>query len=748
LIKQLISILLLFISLCFLSGDSFGYIHDFSGDVLIESNNEKKIVLTAINGRNIGDGNIIRVNQNSYCEIYSDDKRTFIRLDSDTEVKFIETDETREIYLEDGSLYISNRNPEIAKKTFVFADFSQIYLTNSNLWVSSKGSDHDQIYSFGNQIDISDKYKGIRYHGNEINMIHASEEEIVDIESNDPKEDFKHIVPSYIFSDFLIRKETYAAADSLLFDVSEFQLIPDYNENLDAEIFEESNFGFNISSGLAYLHDASYIPIALELYIKYNNMNAIFKIDEYFALGNSEINVNDWSELSTLLSKINHLSYYNNDETILVNVGELKGLTFGHGQVLHKYSNSYNYPIMQRTGLQLQVYPKNKLSYNIDFFVSDLSQIINGGGFLGCHFSYHISKLFPLTIGYGYITDLDQYSEIDVNGQSNIRAHELDFKYELFRKSGYTIDLISEYDAIFFPNTIKYFRYDGSSTGALKQRDKTRGVMFGSKVIFDSGHKVKMGVHINDALYTPYYFSSTYDFEKVRMLRFDEDIQALNLNENSDIPCNDLDGDGECNNQDILYLSKEWHPLFLRGDFVYPTAGASFYYEYNYYNKRGITASGMYLFDNHTNSDKSYYLFDIEFFSKSGYPFKQLNEFSLYFHRNFALSNMDNAKENLMFGTKLDIRLTESIQLIVDIQSVFYDFNQDANVDNVNSFNSQIKYNAPDPKKIIHARSQRKNNNQIVAFSPKHNFKKSGPLHSWLKRINPFKKKNKKKDED
>ena len=41
-----------------------------------------------------------------------------------------------------------------------------------------------------------------------------------------------------------------------------------------------------------------------------------------------------------------------------------------------------------------------------------------------------------------------------------------------------------------------------------------------------------------------------------------------------------------------------------------------------------------------------------------------------------------------------------------------------------------------------------KDENKIVAFSPKHNFKKSGPLHDWLKRINPFKKKNKKKDED
>jgi len=396
------------------------------------------------------------------------------------------------------------------------------------------------------------------------------------------------------------------------------------------------------------------------------------------------------------------LSYFNESKTIFLNVGKLKNLTFGHGQVLHKYSNSYNYPIMQRTGAQLHISPKNKFSYSIDLFISDVSQVINGGGFFGYHFSYHLSKLFPLTIGYGYLSDMDQYSEvdIDIDSTSNIQAHELDFEYKIFENNQYRVDLIYEWDGIYFPQTITYYRYDDDASTAEKTKDGTMASMFGSKVTLDSGHKMIMGLHYNGALYTPYYFSSTYDFEKVRMLEFD-DQQAMNLNHDNDIPCDDVDGDGECNNQDILYLSKEWYPLFIRDSYVYQTIGASFQYEYNYYNKRGCTLSGMYLFDNDSNSSNSYYLFDIEFFSKGGYIFKQLDEFSLYFHRNFALSSADDSgKENLMFGAKFDISITESIKLIIDAQSVFYDFNQDANVDNINSLNFQIKYNIPDPRKI------------------------------------------------
>ena len=104
----------------------------------------------------------------------------------------------------------------------------------------------------------------------------------------------------------------------------------------------------------------------------------------------------------------------------------------GNIKTLKRYSNSYNYPIMRRTGFQLNVSPKNRASYDIDFFISDLSQFFNSGGLMGFHFSYHLSKRFPLTIGYGQITDFNQLSELELNKESTIRARELDFNYRVY----------------------------------------------------------------------------------------------------------------------------------------------------------------------------------------------------------------------------------------------------------------------------------------------------------------------------
>ena len=67
----------------------------------------------------------------------------------------------------------------------------------------------------------------------------------------------------------------------------------------------------------------------------------------------------------------------------------------------------------------------------------------------GYHISYHLSKHLPLTIGYGSITDFNQFSELDIDVKSPVTARELDFKYELFENKKYKIDLIAELDGIF-----------------------------------------------------------------------------------------------------------------------------------------------------------------------------------------------------------------------------------------------------------------------------------------------------------
>ena len=148
----------------------------------------------------------------------------------------------------------------------------------------------------------------------------------------------------------------------------------------------------------------------------------------------------------------------------------------------------------------------------------------------------------------------------------------------------------------------------------------------------------------------------------------------------------------DCEDGEVIYLSKELYPVMENQDFVFPTLGASIEYEYNYYNKRGISISGMYLFDNHIDSDNSYYLLDFEIFSTGGYLFKRLDNYKLYFHRNFTNSNRNSKTENIMFGTMIELSLFKSIKLNLNFNNVFYDFDEDTKVDQVKSANIQVKY--------------------------------------------------------
>ena len=715
-----ILVLLSLFSFSFPKESAPAYIQNFTGDVIIQSTDLKREATPAIIGRRIKSGDIIKVLGDSTCDLQTEDKRTFIKLDANSEIKFIDRFTIREVHLKNGSIYIHNISNNSQNRTYLFSNHSQMYLTNTKLWVSINEASIDKIYSFGDEIFISDKHKGRKlildksffnsFPGidkENINMIHATSSEIYSIDRNNPEDNFLDEIPKYVFSDFKSKDSQGIGAlffndllesDSELFKRDEADLIPTYYSNTSVDI--ENNYGVNIYSGSSYLYKDYYNSIVIEPYIAWKNLEMIFRFDEYFQNNDTSLVINHWFQgggndlyisPKTLLSKITYISLFNDKKTMYMNIGKLKNLSFGHGMLLNKYSNSYNYPIMQRTGAQIHLSPKNRYSYSLDFFASDIPQIYDDGGLVGAHASLFLSKFFPLTIGFGYIYDFDQYSEINVNlkGDASIEARELDLSYSIIDNDDYLVEAIYEWDGIFFSDEVRYLRSTETELYTALTTEGTQGHTIGGKLSLDGGHKLMAAMHSNQALYTPYYFSSTYDFEKIRTLKFNSDNYAHQQNKSF------LDNFcvNECSDGSIIYLSKELYPVMANQDFVFPTLGASLQYEYNYYNKRGVSMSGMYLFDNHPDSDNSYYLLDFEIFSTGGYLFKRLDNYKLYFHRNFTntkKNQIDN--ENIMFGTMLDIKIIKSFKLYLDFQNVFYDLDEDTTIDHVRSINAQLKY--------------------------------------------------------
>ncbi len=546
-------ILFLF-SIIFSEDKKQAHIQNFTGDVYIHTSSGNKSIIAAILGRSLYDRDILEVKGNSSCEIFFNDNRTRIKIDSNSKIKFVHTSTTREIYLIEGSLSINNNSNHTDKTTFLFLNHSQLFLTNSEIWATKQDPTADVIYTYGKEINVSDIYRGNRLYENQNSIIYVNQEVL----RSDPSEamisKIKKFMPDYLDNDLVSNKSNKQSDDLILFDKNEADLIPTYYANVNTENIE-SNRGINFYSGASHIYDGQYINFVAEPYFSWKNMEVLFKFDGYLATKDSTENINNWLNPATILSKINYFSITNNSKSIFFNIGKLKNISFGHGQLLHKYSNSYNYPLMQRTGAHLHIRSSKSDIFSMDAFVADIPQVFNGGGFFGAHASFFLSKHIPLTIGFGYVVDRDQYSELDfeLNNHSQLEAQLIDLEYLFINNESYKLSYAFEFDGIYFPYKVSYYRQEDESG---YHRLGTWGSMNGLEMIFDSGHKIFTGLHYNGSLYTPYYFSSTYDFEKVRSMAFTGDNNAHSLNDNLTFLNDFCNSENECTEGDIIFLTK------------------------------------------------------------------------------------------------------------------------------------------------------------------------------------------------
>ena len=70
-----------------------------------------------------------------------------------------------------------------------------------------------------------------------------------------------------------------------------------------------------------------------------------------------------------------------------------------------------------------------------------------------------------------------------------------------------------------------------------------------------------------------------------------------------------------------------------------------------------------------------------------------LDNLKLYFHRNFAsVSGHGSGAENIMAGIGFDFEITNVFNFHFDWQNVFYDIDSDADVDKINAYTIEFKY--------------------------------------------------------
>ena len=687
--------LLLFLSSNLFGGEKIAYIQSIKGDVRIYSKNKLKPPIVAIIGREIQENDIIRTYGNSECVIIFKDKTTYLHLGSTSEIQFIESSLTRTMNVNYGNVFFYQvKNPK--KHLYIFTLASQINLKEGKIWLSSNLSGDDEVYIIENSAQVYNEISSKGERTNKGKVAFSTLDgffEIVKLKQDDlPK-----YVKKYINKDLKLGEFENLEFERLKkVKLKEWDLIPEYAINAEQDIEPlDEGFKYKLGIGLGKIWQSDFVEFSFVPTFHKGNIRMGFDFPIYLS-SNNDIKINHWG-MFDIIDKIVYLDYFSSNGKFFIHAGNISKITFGYGQLIRNYRNTYGYPHLQKTGITSSYEVKEDF-LDLEMFVSDLADLSSSGMFFGIKSNIFLSKNFPLDIELGLVADVNQYSGLeDWSSMSNniasrlLTGFNIHLNYELLSSYSNEVNVFFDMVSMFYPEK-RVFQREYREV----KRDGSWGISFpGIKYKLRKQFSLSAALHYNSSLFEPSFFNSTYDLTRVENLLFDNNSESEKQMIEDLLDYYDLyNGDIENSDYTYIYIPKDLITVINGSQNKYPTLGFSFDLE------RAIsTIGGVEIFLQHLEEQipadvksvqevigNKYQTLDFRFFINDGVIVK-MNEASLYFTQYNQLGGIDfkNYNINTSMGFRLDFEITEKMNLIFDMKDIFYDINDDGY--EVNLFN-------------------------------------------------------------
>jgi len=674
-----------------------GTVYTADGHVQIISSDKNIGASKAIVGRSIYSNDIIRTTNNARCKIIYDDRKSMLILDSSSEVKLSDTQKSRSIHINYGSSYIRNASKNI-KKTMIFTESSQIKLNPSQIWIKSIIGGGDEIYVISGNIEVFNYDAKEKIKVNKGDVLYSYKDGF-----------FENIVfnqgdiPEYVNDKLLLsfnQRINPFPFDVKNIDYRPHDLIPLFGIGrwTQKTIISPKGLGVDLSAGLTDILNIRYNKIGI--YPRYHSENFKIKLnlDGYIGAKSDLNNIDDVFDILDYLSYMQISSPRNN---FIFQMGSIHGLTFGHGNILKEYSNMLDSPRNRKVGAYLFWRTDNR-DISLDMFTSSIKEFGRGGGVFGLHTSLFISEHFPLTLGFSYVHDLNQFSGLEdftndkdvLNSISELNrsvyAVGVDYTFDLFNNFFFDGYLFGEGVGIFFPKEVYYIRnefsfeeepdsgdvlYEELEADMLFQRGGTWEIINGFKLKYRNNWDIKTSVNISSAIHMPQYFGSTYEFERVRYSQaiFDTTAGAASFDNMFSEFGYSLTPNDE--NLDKFLLPKEIYMMFNSAQIKYPAIGGAVDLTYHFRNIIDLNLSVSYykeMAEANLEEDTFYnYHISADLLDNVLEGISQGRLYYTQFFTNEPFSGKYN--ENLLRGIKIGIKLWKNISLLVDVHDVFYD---------------------------------------------------------------------------
>jgi hypothetical protein len=676
-------LLIFFINSLFSKNEEVGIVDEIEGEITIKPATTDIIPGSVITGRSLYSGDIIHSGENGKMQISLTGSNNKITLFGLSKLQINKEGSSFQLELNYGDLFAQFSNDHINSFTII-TQSSQIIQNEGELWITRNFTNDDHVFSILGDAQILNSSTSTEL------KIEMGNRVISDLEGFGNKMEItEKMLPPEIFNQYdhnLNIKEEAVAFTVMNY----FSDDSSFTRTLFNEKEKRDPFKVSLEVGAVSIAGEPYTKVSiLPLYFG-NRFHFGYNISGFLGISDTAANLNTFSTLSQLLAPMT-FQYESSNKYYKLKLGQIKNLTFGHGMLIKRYTNTINYPVQQDGGMVLN-FKSDAGNYAGELFTSSIGELSNGGGLVGI---YGSGAKLPYRFGVGFVSDLNQFSSVSDsiwNGitphKRSISGYQLDITYELKSDLRNDTYLFGEFTTLNYANEIRYIRSEISGEDTIKQgfeRQSSFGIMAPGIWWKIGNHRdIKIAFNFVSSLYMSPFFSETYNLERMHYISasvldtleknepYSEDEKWLTMITENHI---DLDSTG-------YYLPKDVYALLDPTKNVHNKIGVSMEYSYQYRNLYNYSFDISILKEiESTDTPTTYYTLGIDLLIQEGL-IQGISECGLYFNQYFTseLFNTSNYSENMVFGGKLGIKLRHNISLRIYRHDVFYDRNLDGKV--------------------------------------------------------------------
>ena len=443
--RILIQIIIATLLLSNLSGESIARLIKAEGKVNFKRMGMATFSEKASLGTAVNNGDAIDVGENGFAVIMYLDDKTVLKVHQNTQFEFLDTQNTRTINLEFGTI-LNDVQREGRTKTFRIQtpiSVASVKGTKFAAIVSQTGVDQfigkEGLFEVmnmisGESVSVGPGQKAISNATGNLLQAPAApgeyppdpelepyEEEGPPSEREEPKsseEPVQETQPQELEPEVesiepetqpdTPEPETVQPTEPMPEEIPSTEDTPEDVDG-DTPTPPKKPFGMGLGIGSVTLDGVLYNQLALRPEINIGKIGVGLDLVIYID-NEGNVRSDEWdikNDPSLLLDKIMFIRYGEKSDPVWVKYGSMESVTLGYGGLMNGYSNMMEFPSVRRVGINTGF---NVGPVSGEIFLSNVKDFSRGGTLLGLRTAYTVSEDFPLSIGVNVVSDANMFS--------------------------------------------------------------------------------------------------------------------------------------------------------------------------------------------------------------------------------------------------------------------------------------------------------------------------------------------------